>query len=180
MQFSPAQDIIRRTMGRTILLAFQLRFWINGDAMVVKNAMAARDIAIFSNTLDTSGNLLLINCETRREQKNAMIMLGHSRVNCLTTIILICCGLMAGEGVSCGGGGDCSSISMQRVVPAILLTGIQGLWKEKEVVYVTVVVLEVVVASFLGYVIKMQRLVFWVLRSLGNGKRGLWIWPRSL
>lgn len=28
-------------------------------------------------------------------------------------------------------------------------------------VYVTVVVLEVVVASFLGYVIKMQRLVFW-------------------
>ncbi|KAJ6860803.1 hypothetical protein NC651_037013 [Populus alba x Populus x berolinensis] len=87
--------------------------------MVVKNAMAARDIAIFSNTLDTSGNLLLINCETRREQK---------------------------------------------------LTGIQSLWKEKEVVYVTVVVLEVVVASFLGYVIKMQRLVFWVLRSLGNGK----------
>ncbi|KAL3568009.1 hypothetical protein D5086_030660 [Populus alba] len=61
-----------------------------------------------------------------------------------------------GEGVSCGGGGDCSSISM-RVVPAILLTGIQGLWKEKEVVYVTVVVLEVVVASFLGYVIKTQR-----------------------
>ena len=46
-------------------------------------------------------------------------------------------------------------------MPAILLTGIQGLWKEKEVVYVTVVVLEVVVASFLGYVIKMQRLVFW-------------------
>ncbi|KAJ6973405.1 hypothetical protein NC653_033665 [Populus alba x Populus x berolinensis] len=31
--------------------------------------MAARDIAIFSNTLDISGNLLLINCETRREQK---------------------------------------------------------------------------------------------------------------
>jgi hypothetical protein len=68
----------------------------------------------------------------------------------------------------------------QRVVPAILLTGIQGLWKEKEVVYVMVVVLEVVVASFLGYVIKMQRMVFWVLRSLGNGKRGLWIWPPSL
>jgi len=38
-------------------------------------------------------------------------------------------------------------------VPAILLTGVQGLWQEKEVVYVTVVVLEVVVASFLGYVI---------------------------
>ncbi|KAJ6866880.1 hypothetical protein NC652_038191 [Populus alba x Populus x berolinensis] len=56
-------------MGRTILLAFHLRLWINGDAMVVKNAMAARDIAIFSNTLDTSGNLLLINCETRRKQK---------------------------------------------------------------------------------------------------------------
>jgi hypothetical protein len=65
-------------------------------------------------------------------------------------------------------------------VPAILLTGIQGLWQEKEVVYVMVVMLEVVVASFLGYVIKMQRMVFWVLRSLGNGKRGLWIWPRSL
>ena len=58
-------------------------------------------------------------------------------------------------------------------MPAILLTGIQGLWQEKEVVCVMVVVLEVVVASFLGYVIKMQRLVFWVLRSLGNGKRGL-------
>jgi hypothetical protein len=56
-------------MGRAILLAFHLRLWINGDAMVVKNAMEARDIAIFSNTLDTSGNLLLINCETRREQK---------------------------------------------------------------------------------------------------------------
>jgi hypothetical protein len=42
----------------------------------------------------------------------------------------------------------------QRVVPAILLTGIQGLWKEKEVVYVMVVVLEVVVASFLSYVMK--------------------------
>ncbi|KAJ6866873.1 hypothetical protein NC652_038191 [Populus alba x Populus x berolinensis] len=178
MQFSPAQDSIRRTMGRTILLAFHLRLWINGDAMVVKNAMAARDIAIFSNTLDTSGNLLLINCETRRKQKNAMIMLGHSRVNCLTTIILICCGLTAGEGVCCGGGGDCSSISMQRVVPAILLTGIQGLWQEKEVVYVTVVMLEVVVASFLDHVIKTQRLVLWVLRC--NGKRGLWIWPRSL
>jgi hypothetical protein len=65
-------------------------------------------------------------------------------------------------------------------VPAILLTGIQGLWQEKEVVYVMVVMLEVVVASFLGYVIKMQRMVFWVLRSLGNGKMGLWIWPRSL
>jgi hypothetical protein len=45
-------------------------------------------------------------------KQNAMIMLGHSRVNCLTTIILVCCGLMAGEGVSCGGGGDCSSISI--------------------------------------------------------------------
>ncbi|KAL3568008.1 hypothetical protein D5086_030659 [Populus alba] len=66
MQFSPAQDIIRRTMGRTILLAFQL-----------------------------------------------------------------------------------SNISV--------LMAVKCLWKEKEVVYVTVVVLEVVVASFLGYVIKMQR-----------------------
>ena len=41
----------------------------------------------------------------------------------------------------------------QRVVPAILLTGVQGLWQEKEVVCVTVVLLEVVVASFLRYVI---------------------------
>ncbi|KAG6742912.1 hypothetical protein POTOM_053856 [Populus tomentosa] len=153
MQFSPAQDSIRRIMGRTILLAFQLRLWINGDAMVVKNAMTARDIAIFSNTLDTSGNLLLINCETRREQKG--------KVSVVVEVVIVPC-------------------NISRVVPAILLTGIQGLWKEKEVVYVTVVVLEVVVASFLGYVIKMQRLVFWVLRSLGNGKRGLWIWPRSL
>uniref|UniRef100_A0A2K1X572 Uncharacterized protein n=1 Tax=Populus trichocarpa TaxID=3694 RepID=A0A2K1X572_POPTR len=118
MQFSPAQDSIRRPMGRAILLAFHLRLWINGDAMVVKNAMAARDIAIFSNTLDTSGNLLLINCETRREQK-----------------------------------GKVSVVVEVRVVPAILLTGVQGLWQEKEVVCVTVVVLEVVVASFLGYVI---------------------------
>ena len=58
-------------MVREILLAFyfRLRLRVNGDVMVVKNAMAARDIAIFSNTLDTSGNLLLINYETRREQK---------------------------------------------------------------------------------------------------------------
>jgi hypothetical protein len=58
-------------MVRAILLAFhfRLRLRVNGDGMVVKNAMATRDIVIFSNTLDTSGNLLLINCETRREQK---------------------------------------------------------------------------------------------------------------
>ncbi|KAL9347546.1 hypothetical protein Peur_058912 [Populus x canadensis] len=58
-------------MVRAILLAFhfRLRLRVNGDGMVVKNAMATRDIVIFSNTLDTSGNLLLINCETRREKK---------------------------------------------------------------------------------------------------------------
>ncbi|KAJ6973406.1 hypothetical protein NC653_033665 [Populus alba x Populus x berolinensis] len=37
--------------------------------------MAARDIAIFSNTLDISGNLLLINCETRREQKRVVLVI---------------------------------------------------------------------------------------------------------
>ncbi|KAG6741768.1 hypothetical protein POTOM_055047 [Populus tomentosa] len=142
MQFSPAQDCIRRTVGRTILLAFQLRLWINGDAMVVKNAMAARDIAIFSNTLDTSGNLLLINCETRREQKGKVSVVVE-----VVIVALFPCNISVLMAVKC-------------------------LWQEKEVVYVTVVMLEVVVPSFRGHVIKMQRLVFWVLRSLGNGLHG--------
>ncbi|KAJ6973407.1 hypothetical protein NC653_033665 [Populus alba x Populus x berolinensis] len=42
--------------------------------------MAARDIAIFSNTLDISGNLLLINCETRREQKGKVFVVMEVRV----------------------------------------------------------------------------------------------------
>jgi hypothetical protein len=54
MQIFPTQDNIRRAMGRTILQALHLRLRINRDVMVVKNAKAARDIAIFSNTLDTS------------------------------------------------------------------------------------------------------------------------------
>ncbi|KAJ6973402.1 hypothetical protein NC653_033665 [Populus alba x Populus x berolinensis] len=61
-------------MVRAILLAFHFRLRVNGDVIVVKNAMAARDIAIFSNTLDISGNLLLINCETRREQKGKVFV----------------------------------------------------------------------------------------------------------
>ncbi|KAJ6935880.1 hypothetical protein NC652_010805 [Populus alba x Populus x berolinensis] len=77
--------------------------------MVVKNAKVARNIATFSNTLDMSGNFLLINCEAKREAKNAMIMLGHSRLICLTMTILICCVLMSREGVCCVGGGKCSS-----------------------------------------------------------------------
>ena len=146
MQIFPTQDNIRRAMGRTILQALHLRLRINRDVMVVKNAEAARDIAIFSNTLDTSWNLFLITCETRREQKvssmakeskkkgtgslecwgfsywraiwiaaskqNSMIMLSHSRVNCLRMNILICCGLMAGDGICCVGGGYCSSTSI--------------------------------------------------------------------
>jgi hypothetical protein len=46
-----------------------LKARVNGVAMVVKKAVAARNVATFSNTLDVSGNLLLINCETKREAK---------------------------------------------------------------------------------------------------------------
>jgi hypothetical protein len=36
-------------------------------------------------------------------------------------------------------------------------------------------IVEEVAAAFLGYGIKIQRLVFWVLGCLVNGKRGLWL-----
>uniref|UniRef100_A0A2K2AR39 Uncharacterized protein n=1 Tax=Populus trichocarpa TaxID=3694 RepID=A0A2K2AR39_POPTR len=42
---------------------------INGDAMMMKNAVTPRPMATFPNTLDATGNFFLISCETMRETK---------------------------------------------------------------------------------------------------------------